>query len=233
MTTKMKLRKYVALGALVNMMGCTSEFTSPLISSVDAGVYTDNGRLGYPVKNRLDHQNQDSTTQETNTGCELLFEEYKIGNYPKPFVVNNKFEGLFVLGEKAESKEMLAVSDISSALVKQGIEVVVGSTVLDSELMNLQNKKNLGKNKIYIGTPCNNYFTGQALKVCGGSCNETFNNEGRIFGYKSGDLTFLFVTGSSADYVRKAAKALAEGSSEFKDCYNARITNDGIGCLVK
>ena len=137
-------------------------------------------------------------------------------NYPSFFVTNGKFEGYFVIGEKATAADNLTATDIASSMqyiYSTGKLVPVqinNSSKLDSEITDVTTQ-----NIISIGNPCVNSVSS---KLLGNPipCNEGFSpGKATVKLFQNGDYCAMLVAGYSSADTRLAGKVIAHRWKEL------------------
>ena len=136
-----------------------------------------------------------------------------LSNYPNMFIKDNKFNGVFVVGDYASADDVIAVSDIMVSLQFTGTnegavtkikKIEVGSTKLASEI-----KYPLNINLISVGLPCVNSVS-EVLMGSPEKCTEGFTEgNGLIKLFNNNGYAQILVAGYSKEGTRKAAKVLA------------------------
>ncbi|PIN74717.1 hypothetical protein COV18_05855 [Candidatus Woesearchaeota archaeon CG10_big_fil_rev_8_21_14_0_10_37_12] len=130
---------------------------------------------------------------------------YTISDYPSFFVQDNKFKAVYVIGEEAESLDVVSATEISTALAKYpNLTITIGTSKLDSEITDIKTY-----NAIVIGSPCDN----RAAYDLQGNPDPCYKNLGGSSGYielySNNGRTQLLITGLTAEDRYAAAKFLA------------------------
>ena len=166
-----------------------------------------------------------------------------LSKYPQMFLRDGKFDGLFVLGKKANTESFLALGDLATSLqyssktqsiVSNGpIKVIsmqriqVGNTVLDSKI----NKIN-GNNYIIIGGPCQNSIASKLLNNPTPCDKNIPKGKGIIKTFKYDDKVAIIVYGDSASDTRRAAMVLANYEDYTDDLKGSEVIISGNGLRV-
>ena len=133
-----------------------------------------------------------------------------LSNYPNMFIVDNKFNGYLVVGDKASAYHVIAVSDIAVSLQSGGKETTavtridVSATKLASQIADP-----LKLNIISVGGPCINAVSAQLMGYPA-DCTKGFTKDkGSIKLYNYNGYAQIVVAGYSDDDTRKTARVLA------------------------
>ncbi|MBI4454200.1 hypothetical protein HY636_06150 [Candidatus Woesearchaeota archaeon] len=136
---------------------------------------------------------QFSSEMPLNNGLEL---------YPKPFVKDGNLNTILVVGAKAPSSDVVALTDILNSL--PSVTSNIGLTKLDTEVYSLN------QNIISVGSPCVNSIS---FKIAGNPSDCTLGlqpGQGIIKIYTSKEgYSYILVTGYSDKETRDAANVLA------------------------
>lgn len=152
--------------------------------------------------------------------------EYNLSDYPKPFIEDNRFNGLIVVGDYAHAKDVLGAIDIIAALQFQSAYKISLASVLASQIEGSETKQNL----ILVGGPCINAVVYKFMDKPF-NCSEGFS-EGiakiKLFGpFETGKYA-LMVAGLTADDTYRGSLVLAN----HKD-YNFTGKDMDVGLYAK
>ncbi len=136
-----------------------------------------------------------------------------LSEYPAPFIIDGMFGGQLIVGASAPSTDALAAAEIAVSLQQKSSNQITAGT--DGEF-------NPAMNAILFGQPCRNLAMANILGT--GECDIGLNDgEGLIKLVERDGVSYLIVTGKTADDTRKAARFLAGYESESLDGYEMRI----------
>jgi len=149
----------------------------------------------------------------------IPYQDSDLSNYPNMFIVDNKFNGVLVVGDRAPADDVISLVDIAASLEYRGEEtstvttvekISVGSAKLASEV-----RDPLKLNVISVGGPCMNAVT-NTLMGHPADCSKGFTKgKGSITLFNYNGFAQVVVAGYSVDDTRNAARVL----SNWKD-YN-------------
>ncbi|MFH1317302.1 MAG: hypothetical protein ABII01_07315 [Candidatus Woesearchaeota archaeon] len=159
-----------------------------------------------------------TTTTTTIPLVRLVYETqptYTLADYPEPFIVNNRYDGIIVVSSGGTDNNVIANDMITAGELINGLKasgsgstVRVGSTILDSELTESVLET---ENIISIGNPCSNSITALIMDVPFNTCNDYSvipNRRGIVKLYEYQGKVHIVVAGWDPMDTRTAARVL-------------------------
>jgi len=130
-----------------------------------------------------------------------------LGDYPEPFVANNRFQAHLVVGSKGDYQSELVIAGISIMNGLSYNETAPSYSTtgkLDTEIASIQDR-----NVILVGSPCQNEFVKELMPYMY-VCDEALPPTGALIRlFKTGTKTYaLAVMGKTGSDVRRAGRYL-------------------------
>lgn len=148
-------------------------------------------------------------------GSDILLDDF-----PKPFITNDKWNMILVIGKQGTSAEVVAATSITEGLVYSDVAQGYSKYAkLDSEVESIE-----GKNVILIGNPCTNTYVEQLMPFTYNCIEEFKKGEGLLKLFKTGSDSYaLVVAGYSGDDIRRAAEILGNYRSAGLQGYQRKV----------
>jgi len=129
--------------------------------------------------------------------------QFDLKQYPMPFIVNEKFYGVIVIGDNAAASDTIGAIDIAISMQYLTKNKLQAPVVLASEIDSV-----MDQNTIVVGGPCANPAAAELLGYPN-DCMEGFWGRSVVQLFENnGNVQILAAGGSSTD-TRRAARILA------------------------
>jgi len=167
-----------------------------------------------------------------DSACITVSSSYGLEDYPRPFIKNELFYGIIVVGDAAYSSDVIASMDIATSLqLGSGTSIrtiPVGSAVLASEVSNpkAQNMVLVGRPTSVAGEKSNVFIDGYELPTMA-------VGESVLKIVQNGDYVALIVSGEGEQGPRRAARVLRnyDDYSLHGDQVCIQSCSDDLECL--
>jgi len=129
-----------------------------------------------------------------------------VAEWPDLFIVNGKFDALYVVGEDASSKDVISATVISTSLARyENVTTKIGTSTVDTAISNITRH-----DAVVVGSPCDNTAAYELLGRPDPCYTALGGGIGYIMVFEHNGRMQLLITGLSEVDRSAAAKALAE-----------------------
>ena len=165
---------------------------------------------------------------------------YDLSDFPDFFRQNSKFDGILVVGDSINEKDVRSLANILLIFIPETSNEPTplmikrketGSAKIASEVINISSQ-----NIITVGGPCANNITAKImdLPTTWPECAKEFENDtGKVILYNKWNMTQLVVAGYSAEDTSKAAKVLANFNKFNLSGYELNVSGNANDLSIR